>query len=202
MKKVRVTDKNKILVECDAKIKGRAALLSCVYSKFEEENERLVARSLSIEEMKGWQFKGFAKSKRIGKESYILLEIDEIYCAISGKKLQETRERLRIKLLQGIVKSFFNISGNVAIAIANRALRKFRIKIKSGDENFRLEGSNKLKKMKTKEFNKILCTLLKEYSVIYGERLAKSMPILLEKFSENLRAKPKKEWKMCLKYSF
>jgi hypothetical protein len=35
VRKVKVIERNKILVECDAKLNGTEALMSCAYSKFE-----------------------------------------------------------------------------------------------------------------------------------------------------------------------
>ncbi len=57
VKKVKVIDRNKILLECNAKVKGKVSLISCVYSKFEEEDGFMLVSSLSVEEMKDGSLK-------------------------------------------------------------------------------------------------------------------------------------------------
>lgn len=193
VKKVNVKDKNKLLIESDKEIKGRATLLACAYSKFEEKGKSLFVSSINIDKMKGWQFKGYIKPVEEGK---LLLEVDEIYCAISGKKLQETKERLRVKLVKGIVEAFFVISGNVAITLANEVFKNYKIKI---EKNLEIKGEEKIKKMEPNKFDELMDGLITKYSMVYGKALAKTMPVLLEKFSESLRIKPSKEWGAAIK---
>ena len=188
IKRVKVIDKDKILIECEREIKGRVSLLALVHSNFKEEEGCLFTSYCEIEKMKGWQFKGIIKP--YGKN--FVLEVDEIYCAISGKKLQEKLERYRIKLVEAIVNFFYEVSGRIALSLADSVLKDFGVEMQNG----KVRNSEVLKKMKSREFDKLISMLIKTYSQVYGSRLAKSLPWLLGKLSESLRIKPKKVWKI------
>jgi hypothetical protein len=182
----KVIDKDKIFVPLDKKIKGRVSFMACRYQRiaYDKAEKCMKITSIPVEEMKGWQFKGNAKAVKNG----IVLNVDEIYCAISGKKLQETMERYNEKLVEGIVKFFYNISGKLAFKIAKDALKKKAVYL---TQEFILKGV--VKKINYKE---IIEALLEEYSKVFGKKFAENIPTLLNTISEALRIKPSVPWKV------
>ncbi|MEM5831696.1 MAG: hypothetical protein QXT38_00035 [Candidatus Aenigmatarchaeota archaeon] len=187
IKKLTVIEKNKILIELERPIKfrGRASLMCCLYSRIEKKEHFLISKAIGVKEMKGWQFKGNLYQYEKGYKKYIL-EVDEIYCAISGKKLQESKKRSRIKLINGIIKFFYRLSGEVSMRIAKNVLKKYGIKMK--DEKI-------IGELEDLEFDNLISDLIQEYSKIYGKRFASYIPELLGYLSETFRVSPKKEWR-------
>lgn len=181
--KVSVVGKNKILIPIKEKIEGEASLLICKYQGFEVDEKEVKIFSIPVNEMVGYQFKGFIRPEKDG----LILEVSEVYCAISGKKLQETKERYNEKLIKGIVKFFYFVSGKVALTIANEALNKYKLSI---SEDLKISGA--IGKIDKEE---IISSLLSEYSKVFGKKLSENLPQLLGSITESLRTRPSTTWK-------
>ncbi|HKZ45551.1 MAG TPA: pyridoxamine 5'-phosphate oxidase family protein [archaeon] len=176
------------------KINPRASLVSVFYNIFEFQGGTLILKTMNTDKMKGWQLKGTIKVYKEGEyfeeanqlirnlgnlNSALVLEVDEIYCAVTGKKLQEKIERFLYKLLTYIIKFFYDISGQVAISLANNVLKRYSLYM---NRNMEIEGA-----ISEKKFEEALHSLLKGYSKVYGEPLTKDLPQRLEETMETLR---------------
>jgi len=185
IKKVSVIEKDKIKIFGIEKKAERASLMSVRFFGLDF-GKTIKFFSIPISKMRGWQFYG--KLVPLKNQNASILEVDEICCAVSGKKLQEKIGRYRRKLIRGILNFFFKISGKVSINVILSTLRKYGVWI---DPNLKIYGS--FETMKEEEFNALLTELLSSYEKIYG-RMALTVTLLLESLSESLRTKPLSTW--------
>ncbi len=184
IREAKVVGRNRIFIPTNAKIRGRASFIVCQYAKMIEDKVSgcVEIEALPVTRMVGWQFKGKALPHNRG----VILLVDEVYCAISGKKLQETSERYKEKLIKSIVKFFYEISGPVALRIANQALKERGVVV-GGDFSIKGEVENV-------DYKELVDILVDSYAQIFGERLSRNIPKLLESISESLRSAPVQKW--------
>ncbi len=162
IREAKVVGSNRIFIPTDEKIRGRASFMVCQYANIIEDEVSgcVEIEALPVTRMAGWQFKG----KVLPHNRGVILLVDEVYCAISGKKLQETPERYKEKLIKSIVKFFHEISGPVALRIANEVLEKSGMFVHKDFTIKYLTDS-------AVNYEEVISRLIKRYAKIFGERL-------------------------------